>query len=105
MSTSTSTLEKIKISPPPKFKVILKDNGDGSPIVGKSDFIRSILLVAFNVEPRDAVRLIRKLDNDRLIVIGTYSKQIAETMVSRATELCERPENKRFRIESKMEKE
>ena len=105
MSVETSTLEKVKISLPKKFKVILKDNGDGTLIVGKGDFIKQILLVVFNVDPKQAIRMIKKLDNDKSIIIGVFSKQIAETMVSSANAYCNEPHNKRFDIEAKMEQE
>lgn len=103
MTTQTSTLEKIEIALPKKYKVILKDNGDGSPINGKSAFIRDLLILAFTVTPASAVQLLRKLDRDKMVVIGIYSKQIAETMLKKANEYINEPHNKVFNIEAKIE--
>ena len=106
MTTETATKEKIEVSLPKKYKVIFKDNGDGSSIVhGKSGFIRDILLYAFNCDPSSAVKIIKQLDRNKIVVIGTFSKQIAETMVNKANEKCSEPHSKAFMLEAKMEQE
>lgn len=104
-STSTSTLEKLDISLPKKYKVIIKDGSDGSPINGKNHFVQQLMVVVFNIPANKAVQIINKLKTEKSAVVGVYPKQIAETLVNKAKTYIDEPVHKRFCFDVKMEEE
>ena len=103
--TNTSTKEKTKIARPKKYKVILADKGEARVLIGKTAFIKDILLVCFNLDARTAVHLTKEIEKNKKIIVGVYSKQIAKTMVDAANERCNQPNNSSFGLSAHMEVE
>ncbi|AXH72843.1 MAG: hypothetical protein [Caudoviricetes sp.] len=105
MDENTATLEKIDITLPKKYKVIIKDESDGSPMNGKTHFVQQLMTVVFGLQSQIALQVIKNVTNDKKALIGIYPKQIAETYVKQCKEYLDRPENKRFCFNVKMEVE
>lgn len=74
--TSVATKERIKISHPKSYKVILL-NDDYTPM----DFVVSILESIFQKSPSESVRIMLEVHQKGAGVCGIYTKQIAETKV------------------------
>lgn len=105
IDSNTATLEKIDVKMPKKYKVIIKDEGNGDPVNGKTHFVQQLMTVVFNLQPQFSLQVIKKLTNEKQAVVGIYPKQIAETYVSKCKEYIDRPENKRYCFNVKIESE
>ena len=68
---------------PPNFRVLLH-NDDFTP----KAFVVEILLAVFNKSLEDATRLMWHVHKNGIGVCGTYPFEVAETKISRVTELA-----------------
>jgi ATP-dependent Clp protease adaptor protein ClpS len=75
--TQDRVAEKIKLSPPKMYKVLLLNDDFTS-----MDFVVSVLENIFNRTPSEAVRIMLSVHNAGRGLAGVYSKQIAETKVA-----------------------
>ena len=73
------TKPKTKIAPPQMFNVILL-NDDYTPI----DFVVLILVDVFRRSVEEAVTLTMEAHNKGKAIAGTYTRDVAETLIAKA---------------------
>ena len=73
----------IKIKEPRQYKVVMY-NDDFTPM----DFVVEILVTIFHKEEPEAAALMLRVHEHGSAAVGTYSLDIANTKVSKATELA-----------------
>lgn len=73
----------IKIREPRQYKVVMY-NDDFTPM----DFVVDILITIFHKEEPEAMALMLRVHEKGSAAVGTYSFDIANTKVSKATELA-----------------
>lgn len=82
--TSTITEEAIQVRTPNLWNVVIM-NDDFTPI----DFVIDVLISIFRKSPEEATELTMRVHEEGKAIVGTYTKDIATTRVSRAIRLAE----------------
>ena len=96
-------IERVALDKPKRYRFIIKDSTESLP--GKGDVIRFILISICGVDSLVAANALRELTKKKETVVGTYSKQVANTMKRRSDEYLSDSENRRFGIETAIEQE
>ncbi len=82
--SNTATIEKVHISPPPRYNVIFH-NDDITPMV----FVVTVLKTIFDMDDKMAFKAMMDVHINGKRIVGTYIKSIAETKVILTTQLAE----------------
>lgn len=73
MSTAVSTIERVKLSMPSNYKVVLLNNE-----VTPFDFVITLLMEVFGKGYDDAASTARSIHDTGYGVAGTYEREVAE---------------------------
>lgn len=76
-----------KIDKPRLWKILLHNDNYTT-----MDFVVVVLVAVFHKSVTDANRIMRDVHNKGIGVVGTYTKEIAETKVARVTEMAQQAE-------------
>jgi len=76
-----------KTEEPPKYRVLLHNDNYTT-----MDFVVMILVEVFHKSNVDAVRIMLDVHRKGVGVVGTFSREVAETKVARVTQLARKAE-------------
>lgn len=76
-----------KIDKPRLWKILLHNDNYTT-----MDFVVTILIGVFHKSEREAIRIMLDVHHKGIGVVGTYTREIAETKIARVTELAKQAE-------------